>query len=251
MLLGSVKDVYDQLLDSYGRVIHMSNIHQRLREARIAAGFPSAAAAATAMGINYQTYAGHENGKAGVGTNQAERYARKFRVSLDWLVSNRGEMKPATNLMTHKEAFGLPVLGSIRAGYWLDTEARIEGAETRRVPLLPDDRYHGRQYALQVEGDSLNRIVDDGAYVTCVDFADSGMHLQAGLIAHVERRMNDGQLVEVTLKKVERHGKGWRLVPQSTNSKWQPIELHGDGIEMEGSEVVIRGIVLGTYRPLI
>lgn len=253
LLLVRVKRSYHRLLDGYGNPIRMSDIHQRLKEARIAAGFPSAAAAAHSMGISYQTYAGHENGKAGVRTAQAERYARKFRVSLDWLVSNRGEMRPNTSLLAYNEAFGLPVLGAIRAGYWLDTSARDEDeSETKRIPVLPDERYQGRQYALRVEGDSLDKIVPDGAYVTCVDYADSGLDLTPGIIAHVERRMNGGQLVEITLKKVERHNGKWRLVPQSSNPKWQPIELEGDGENDDPtSEVVVRGIALGTYRPLI
>jgi hypothetical protein len=60
----------------------------RLKAARIAAGFPSASAAATRFGWTYPTYAGHEGG-AGLGRNAA-RYARAFRVSEAWLLTGSG-----------------------------------------------------------------------------------------------------------------------------------------------------------------
>lgn len=68
----------------------MSKINERLTEARKRAGFTSALEAADAMGIKYPTYAGHENGTTGLRLEVAERYAKKFKVSLDWLATGRG-----------------------------------------------------------------------------------------------------------------------------------------------------------------
>jgi hypothetical protein len=62
------------------------SVSERLRKARIDAGFRSAKAAAEAMGIPYPTYAGHENGARGIKTNELCLYATKFGVPESWLL---------------------------------------------------------------------------------------------------------------------------------------------------------------------
>src|SRR5690606_12042142 len=57
-----------------------------------AAGYESAADAARALGASYPTYAGHENGSSGFRHKTAAIYARKFGVSLEWLLTGRGPM---------------------------------------------------------------------------------------------------------------------------------------------------------------
>lgn len=63
----------------------------RLRRARVAAGFETAAAAATALGVAVATYGQHENGLRGIPATKAEKYARRFRVAPEWLLYGRGE----------------------------------------------------------------------------------------------------------------------------------------------------------------
>ncbi len=65
-------------------------IHERLKSARIRAGFGSAAAAAEGFGWPVGTYCGHENGSRGIRLAVAERYAQAFRVSDVWLVNGVG-----------------------------------------------------------------------------------------------------------------------------------------------------------------
>lgn len=64
----------------------MNELSTRLRIAREAAGFATAAEAAERFGWNYATYAGHENGSRGVRIPVAQRYATAFRVSAVWLL---------------------------------------------------------------------------------------------------------------------------------------------------------------------
>src|SRR5262250_2198430 len=66
--------------------------HQRLRFAREQAGYASASDAARAMGVEEPTYLGHENGSRGL-SRAGARYARFFRVSLDWLIGGRGDYR--------------------------------------------------------------------------------------------------------------------------------------------------------------
>ena len=66
---------------------------QRLKETRIAAGYRTATAAAKAMGVNQATYMGHENGSRGLPRAMA-RYARFYKVSLNWLMTGTGPIRP-------------------------------------------------------------------------------------------------------------------------------------------------------------
>lgn len=63
---------------------------QRLRAARIAAGFTSAQAAAKRFGWSEDTYAQHENGTRGI-TRAYLKYARALRVRPEWLWSGVGD----------------------------------------------------------------------------------------------------------------------------------------------------------------
>lgn len=68
----------------------MKEMHDRLKEARIAAGFDTVRRAAESLGKAYPTYAAHENGRDGFKFDEAIKYARKFKVSLDWLITGKG-----------------------------------------------------------------------------------------------------------------------------------------------------------------
>lgn len=58
----------------------------RLKEARVAAGFQSATRAAESLGTKDSTYRAHENGQNEYSVDDARRYARKFKVSPIWLM---------------------------------------------------------------------------------------------------------------------------------------------------------------------
>ena len=72
-------------------------LHERLVAARKAAGYETSADAAAALGAQYPTYAGHENGSSGFRHKTAAIYARKFSVSLEWLLTGRGPMSKKTD----------------------------------------------------------------------------------------------------------------------------------------------------------
>lgn len=234
-------------VERYGNLAAMSEVSERLTKARIKAKYETAIDAANALGVRPSTYYSHENGSIGLRASVAEKYARKFKVSLDWLLTGRGSTEGDGAVPYEIDVAGLPLLGSIQAGHWLELGYAQEEAKVEMVPIIRDPRFpHAKQYALRVVGDSMDLDYPDGSIVTCVDFADSGMSLGEGLIVHVERQRAGGQLVEVTLKGIElRRGKMF-LVPHSSNPQWQPIPLDSrDG----GTETVAKGIVLGGWSP--
>lgn len=72
------------------------SVGDRLRETRRASGYASATAAAKAFGWGVSTYTHHENGTRRLTSEAAERYARAFAISLDWLLTGRGAAKAGT-----------------------------------------------------------------------------------------------------------------------------------------------------------
>jgi DNA-binding XRE family transcriptional regulator len=64
----------------------MSTIHERLKAARIKAGFGSATEAADAFRWKKSTYMGHENGDRSPRRTTAERYATAFRTTPGYLL---------------------------------------------------------------------------------------------------------------------------------------------------------------------
>ncbi len=79
------------LHSSSGYANYMSDTPgERLKEARIKAGFGTVAEAAKALGVNPNTYVQHENGIRGVPKTKAPLYARRFKVAVDWLLYGSG-----------------------------------------------------------------------------------------------------------------------------------------------------------------
>lgn len=76
----------------------MSTPSERLKWAREQADYGGPAEAAQALGMNRYTYTQHENGVRGFKTDSAVKYAKKFKVSLEWLLSGRGQPKVAEAL---------------------------------------------------------------------------------------------------------------------------------------------------------
>lgn len=66
-------------------------IAERLKAAREKFGFETAADAARALGVKVYTYSQHENGTRGFKRDSAEKYARKFKVPVEWLLYGHGD----------------------------------------------------------------------------------------------------------------------------------------------------------------
>jgi len=228
----------------------MSEVSERLIIARKRAGFETAADAARALGVKLSTYFSHENGSIGLRAEVASKYARKFKVSMDWLIDGKGAMNGVGTIPYEIEIAGLPLLGSIQAGHWVEVGFAQDEAERPMVPFARDPRYpHAKQYALKVVGDSMDLDYPDGSIVTCVNFADSGLSLGDALIGqilHVERQRAGGQLVEMTLKALEKRKGKLYLAPHSSVATYQPFPINDKTAE---TETIVRGIVVGGWTP--
>lgn len=228
----------------------MSEVSERLIIARKKAGFETAADAARALGVKLSTYFSHENGSIGLRAGVASKYARKFKVSMDWLIDGKGAMTGSGTTPYEIEIAGLPLLGSIQAGHWVEIGFAQDEAEKPMVPFARDPRYpHAKQYALKVVGDSMDLDYPDGSIVTCVNFADSGLALGealVGQILHIERRRAGGQLVEMTLKALEKRRGKLYLAPHSSVATYQAFPVDDKTLD---TETLICGIVIGGWTP--
>lgn len=74
----------------------MSDMADRIRRARIAAGFDTATEAAERLGMKPHAYRHYESGYRTPPTSRLADMARAFRVDMDWLVSGKGGQSDAS-----------------------------------------------------------------------------------------------------------------------------------------------------------
>lgn len=122
--------------------LRMSTPNQRLRDARAKAGFETAVEAADALGVARSTYIGHENGSRGFPASRAPLYARRFKVTEQWLLYGKdaGESasepneEPIKYLRMNVALPSAPVLTAMFAGM-LD-QLGLDPNEGRRAAKL-------------------------------------------------------------------------------------------------------------------
>jgi len=136
----------------------MSSSNERLKTARIEAGFETAQAAAERHGKKISAYRHHENGTGGreVPKKPALDYAKKLHVRVDWLLYNQGEMreKPV--------AEEIPVYGKAGARERVNLIESDDHSPVDTVtPLRAEDGFH----AVVVEGGSMLPAYRDGDFL--------------------------------------------------------------------------------------
>lgn len=151
-----------------------------------------------------------------------------------------------TSLPRPNDLHRVKVAGTAAAGLWKDVSIIPDDYYVHEeIPVIENSRYAGyEQYALLVEGNSINRKIRDGEYAICVAWAAFGGDPKEGQYVHVER--NRGGLQEVTIKKVRVVDGRIGLWPDSDDPRFQEaLEVSHDD---EDTEVRIRGLVIGSFR---
>lgn len=216
----------------------MEHRAERLRQARIRAGYTSAAKAADALGIRASTYRAHENGQNNFDTEEAGRYARFFKCDVGWLLIGEGTPRADKSLTIPTDGSGkvasIPVLGFVKAGVWQDIEGWGVGTMDEFVPSASEYPTEW-QYAYTVDGDSLNKIAQSGDRLICLDLGKSGAWFEDGDLVIAQRTRFGGQMIERSAKRVRQTTKGFELWPESTHPDHQKpisLELHGETDEL-------------------
>lgn len=222
----------------------METTADRLKKARLDAGYENARAAAEALGVNYTTYGQHENGTRSFPSGTAERYARKFKVSLEWLLTGRGSPLNGSLTMPQGKPGKLslvPVLGFVNAGAWADIAEQRSSTMGEYVPSASD--YPSEwQFAYIVDGPSLNRVASPGDRLICLDLIKSQVAIQDNDLVIVERSRYGGEMVQRSAKRVRQTIRGHELWPESDHpDHQQPIPFDGNE---ESDEVRVTAKVL-------
>lgn len=218
----------------------MSDASERLKQARIKAGYDSAKGAAEAMGVRVPTYIQHENGTRGFPAGRAGRYARFFRVKPEWLLYGKASNDTVVELGPR-----LYVVGEVAAGVfkevWRRDESQWEGFTGQPFVDAPVKN----RFGLIVAGDSMNLLYPEGTILECVDYFGDYV-IPSGKRVIVQRTKRDGTL-EATVKELVRGDDGveW-LVPRSSNPQHQAFrgDQPGEGI----SRVEIIAVVVASIR---
>lgn len=215
----------------------------RLREARASSGYSSAKSAAEAMGVSVATYIQHENGTRGIPADRAQRYARFFRTTPEWLLYGReiGDRITAAQLGPP-----IPIQGAVAAGVWRERWEYPEeewetftGAPEVEAPLR-------HRFGLRVEGDSMDLLYPPGTVLECVRYwGDEPIPNGKRVIV---QRTNDDDTIETTVKEYhqDKDGVEW-LVPRSSNPAFQaPFRCDQPG--QGAKDIRVTAIVIASTR---
>jgi transcriptional regulator with XRE-family HTH domain len=131
---------------------------ERLRQARIEAGYDTAAAAADAHDWSRNTYASNENGNAPFSYRRAKEYAAAFGVTAEWLYDASGPAAAPAGGSGH-----VPVIGHVGANPEGVVLFALGQDPAELAPIPPGGTDRAR--ALRVVGHSMRGLADDGALI--------------------------------------------------------------------------------------
>lgn len=154
--------------------------HDRLRIAR-KRRYKTAREASDALGVPYGTYTGHESGSRGF-AEEAERYAKAFRVRAAWLVFEEGPMElgkaeqigganlpnevgPRTELAPSAASGGardLPNYGTAVGGGSSDGDFRLNGEVTELVARPPALVGRKKAFCVTMQNTSMHPVYKEG-----------------------------------------------------------------------------------------
>lgn len=197
------------------------------------------------------------------GTEKLGRIAAALGVSLDELMTPVGETDAEGRqfvpedlarkiLLRDRRDVGtapvLPVRFVVQAGAWIEVDdmaqERIASPPVSADPSFPRDM----QWLELVRGDSADLFYPEGVFVHVVDAIAIGYAPRHDDFVVIERKRQQGGLVERSLKQIEKRGRRVQLWPRSRNPKWKtPLDL--SETTEDDTVVEIAALVIGGYLP--
>lgn len=126
----------------------------RLQQARKSAGFGGVKSASGKFKWNVNNYKAHESGRNGFGLVDAKKYAKAYKVSLQWLYFGIGA--PEDVDIDPVVAVDVPLISWVSAGMLSEQQPVTDFGDFQTIPAL--DLPDGEWIALRVVGDSMNKI---------------------------------------------------------------------------------------------
>lgn len=212
----------------------------RLKELRLKR-YETAKEAADAFGWNEVTYRSHESGGRNIPLVTARKYAMAFGSTPGFILGiSGGGNSPSVN-----GTILVPLVAKASAGaFRYDEGLESEGVSVPAVPRA--DIPAGVQYAVQVDGPSVNLKIQSGAFAICAPYDKYPGGPKHGQLVHVVRER--AGLHEHTIKAIHYTRAGVVLMPCSSDPRFQqPIDMSAPEDDII---VRIHGVVIGAYQPL-
>ena len=141
----------------------------------------------------------------------------------------------------------IPVIGYVQAGLWQEAR-QWEVSDFKPIYMPTDEKFWGRRvFALQVRGNSMNKIYPEGSCVICVsaeDYTNIVGNIESGKKVVVQRKNPIDNTIEATVKEYVKNEFGTFLMPHSTDPSFTPIRTD-DG---SAGETQITAVVIGSFR---
>lgn len=227
--------------------------HERLKLARVAAGWRTAKSFAASIGVPQPTYALHESGKRGMSREVAKTYAKALgNCDADWLLTGigRGPLMTAahpegeSNGIAEAELTSFYIAGVVESGAWRESP-ELPLAEQEQVQYEARPEFQGaRRFGMRVAASAPESVYPNGAVLDCIAFEGASRAPQDGdhVIVH---RAGPDDLVEITVKELLRNGSGWLLRPL-LNANREPIRI-AEPSTAPGEPIRIVAFVIGSY----
>ena len=149
-----------------------------------------------------------------------------------------------------RAAIPLEIKGQVAAGLWMES-GLFETDATKKATFSGDLRFPVEcQYLLEINGESLNRIAQNGDFVLCLDYLGAGIEIRSGDLVVVERSRDGGHTIERTAKRIFRRNDQIELRPESNDPRFQEPVVFSEHDE-ESTEVRIIAKVLTVIRQIV
>lgn len=221
---------------------------ERLRLARINAGYDSARKAAEAFGFSTSTLTSHENNTREYDIAAALRYAKAFKVNAGHLLAlDEIETRPTKN---NVGTAVVPWYGKVAAGLWRDPTFGDEQAPV----YIEIDRFSGdvesELFTVTPEGPSMNLTIAANSVLVCRRVAFGLAEAAPGDLVIVERRNHD--LRELTCKRLALIEGEFALLSESDRPEFRdPIMLGKPSEDLHiDNEITVLGVVLRAVQDL-
>lgn len=172
---------------------------ERLRSARINAGYEKQASFVRKFNLTQSTYALHEGGKRNFDNETAQVYANALGLTAEYLQFGSTPDKAVTS----ERADWLDPAAELNAGRWIvsDTSPRVHANAHYRVPA--DSRYPADiQKAYILAGSSGGAFLPPGSVVVALTVCDNPLTLPMESLVVVKRFHDRGRSMELSLRRV-------------------------------------------------
>ncbi|EGQ1695335.1 XRE family transcriptional regulator [Staphylococcus pseudintermedius] len=175
-----------------------------------------------------------ENNKSEPIAKTVSQLASYFGVSMDYLIGLEDDIVPLENINHY---YQVPFYGKVSAGNFETVEIETKDFD------IPDVAFNGRMpsecIALQINGDSMNKILANGSYIIVHDYRKSCDH-----------KLNSNDILvlrlggEYTVKRVRRTETKLHLDPVSYSDEFKTNSYDLDSID----EIEVIGKVIYNYQ---